>query len=200
MQRMTFERPTDHYDERLYSIDEKICALLKERKELSNGNPGFPHDEAIHNWAEQYGLYPDYINSLFSSMMDEDGFKPRIEPNEFKKHVPVFKTYEHNDIMYTVTFIRQYSNASVVYLYSDWDAMNEVFNENKPHSFFQLSIDDTYDCWSEGGGGTDGHMSYHFVVSPALPDNLSGISLLFKDRSMPFTKDQAVLEFEIRLD
>ena len=41
MQRMSFERPTDHYDERLSSIDEKICALLKERKELSNGNPGF---------------------------------------------------------------------------------------------------------------------------------------------------------------
>ncbi len=35
MQRMNFERPTDYYDERLYTIDEKICALLKERKELS---------------------------------------------------------------------------------------------------------------------------------------------------------------------
>lgn len=53
--------------------------------------------------------------------------------------------------MYTVTFIRQYANASVVYLYSDWDSVNDAFNENKPHSFFQLSIDDTYDCWSEGG-------------------------------------------------
>ena len=40
MQRMPFERPTDHYDERLSSIDEKICSLLKERKDLSNGNPG----------------------------------------------------------------------------------------------------------------------------------------------------------------
>lgn len=200
MQRITFERPTDHYDERLYSIDEKICALLKERKELSNGNPGFPHDDAIYNWAKQYGLYPDYINSLFSSMMDEEEFKPRVEPTKFLKHIPVFKTYEHKDIMYTVTFIRQYSNASVVYLYSDWDSTNEVFNEDKPHNFFQLSINDTYDCWSEGGGGTDGHMSHHFVVSPALPDNLSGISLRYKDRSMPFMKDQAVLEFEIRLD
>ncbi len=32
MKRMGFERPTDYYDERLYTIDEKICALLKERK------------------------------------------------------------------------------------------------------------------------------------------------------------------------
>lgn len=54
MKRMTFERPTDYYDERLYTIDEKICALLKERKELSAGDPGFPHDEAIYKWAKQY--------------------------------------------------------------------------------------------------------------------------------------------------
>ncbi|QIE37435.1 hypothetical protein GM610_11210 [Bacillus tropicus] len=196
MKRMTFERPTDYYDERLYTIDEKICALLKERKELSAGDPGFPHDEVIYKWAKQYGFYPDYLNSLFSSMMDEGEFKPRVEPTTFKKHIPVFKTYEDKGIMYTVTFIRQYTNASVVYLYSDWDSTHEV----KPHSFFQLSIDDTYDCCSEGGGGTDGHMSHHFVISPALPNNLSGISLRFKELDIPFRKDQAVLEFEIQID
>ena len=32
MKRMGFERPTDYYDERLYTIDEKICALLKNEK------------------------------------------------------------------------------------------------------------------------------------------------------------------------
>ncbi|MBG0961903.1 hypothetical protein [Bacillus sp. SRB1LM] len=196
MKRMTFGRPTNYYDERLYTIDEKICALLKERKELSAGDPGFPHDKAIYKWAKQYGFYPDYLNSLFSSMMDEGEFKPRVEPTTFKKHIPVFKTYEDKGIMYTVTFIRQYANASVVYLYSDWDSTHEV----KPHSVFQLSIDDTYDCWSEGGGGTDGHMSHHFVISPALPNNLSGISLQFKELDMPFRKDQAVLEFEIQID
>ena len=127
--------------------------------------------------------------------MDEGEFKPRVEPTKFQKHIPVFKTYEHKGIMYTVTFIRQYANASVIYLYSDWDSTNEV----KSHSFFQLSIDDTYDCWSEGGGGTDGHMSHHFVVSPALPNNLSGISLRFKELGMPFKKGQAMLEFEIQL-
>ncbi|MED0984405.1 hypothetical protein [Bacillus paramycoides] len=200
MHRTSFERPTDHYDERLSSIDEKICSLLKERKELSNRNPGFPPDEAISNWAEQNGLYPDFLNSLFSSMMDEEEFKPRVEPTRFKKHIPVLKTFEQKGIVYTVTFIRQYSNASVIYLYSDWDSTNEVFNEEKPHSFFQLSIDDTYDCWPEGGGGTDGHMNHHFVVSPALPDNLSGVSLRFKERSMPFMKAQSVLEFEIQID
>ncbi|KFM99811.1 chorismate mutase [Bacillus clarus] len=200
MQRTSFERPTDHYDERLYSIDEKICSLLKERKELSNGNPGFPPDEAISNWSEQNGFYPDYLNSLFSSMMDEDLFKPLIEPTKFLKHIPVFKNFEHKEIMYTVTFIRQYTNASVVYLYSDWDPMNDVFNEQKVHDSFQLSINDTYNCWSEGASGGNGHMGFHFVISPALPDNPSGISLLFKEHSMPYSDKPARLEFEMKLD
>ena len=42
-------------------------------------------------------------------------------------------------------------------------------------------------------------MSHHFIVSPALPNNLSGISLRFKELGMPFRKDQAMLEFEIAL-
>lgn len=109
-----------------------------------------------------------------------------------------FKTYEHNGVMYTVTFIRQYANASVVYLYSDWDSTDEDFIENKPHSFFQLSIDDTYDCWSEGGGGTDGHMNHQFVISPVLPDNLSGISLRFKELSIPFRKIKLCLNLKFR--
>ncbi|QWH01411.1 hypothetical protein EXW52_14930 [Bacillus mycoides] len=200
MQRMPFERPTDHYDERLSSIDEKICSLLKERKELSNGNPGFPPDEAISNWAKQNGLYPDYFNSLFSSMMDEDEFKPRVEPTKFKKHIPVLKTYEHKETVYTVTFIRQYSNASVINLYKEWDPKNNTLNANNTHSLVELSINDTYDCWAEGWTGTDGHTSYQFVISPALPDNPSGISFLFTERSMPFSDKHERLEFEIKLD
>ena len=58
--------------------------------------------------------------------------------------------------MYTVTFIRQYSNASVINLYKEWDPKNNTLNENNTHSLVELSINDTYDCWSEGWTGTDG--------------------------------------------
>ena len=74
-----------------YILSMKKFVLLKERKELSDGDPGFPHDEAIYKWAKQYGFYPDYLNSLFSSMMDESEFKPRVEPTKFQKHIPVLK-------------------------------------------------------------------------------------------------------------
>lgn len=34
MKQTPFERSTSHYDEQLYPIDEQICALLKQRKDL----------------------------------------------------------------------------------------------------------------------------------------------------------------------
>ncbi|MBS4194166.1 hypothetical protein [Lederbergia citri] len=38
MKQIPFERPSEHYDERLYPIDEQICSLLKQRKDISNDN------------------------------------------------------------------------------------------------------------------------------------------------------------------
>lgn len=64
MKRMPFERPTEHYDKRISSIDEQICALLKRRKDISDSNPGFPSNEYISSWAGKYDLYEDLLNSI----------------------------------------------------------------------------------------------------------------------------------------
>ncbi|MNO43781.1 hypothetical protein D3C76_340100 [compost metagenome] len=42
MKRMPFIRPTEHCDQQIMEIDERICALIKQRKECSDNNPGFP--------------------------------------------------------------------------------------------------------------------------------------------------------------
>ena len=34
MKRMHFDQPTEHYDDRLIPIDEQICSLVKQRKEI----------------------------------------------------------------------------------------------------------------------------------------------------------------------
>jgi hypothetical protein len=34
VRRMPFVRPTDHYDERISQIDEQICELVKQRREV----------------------------------------------------------------------------------------------------------------------------------------------------------------------
>jgi hypothetical protein len=46
---MPFKRPTTHYDQRINEIDEQLCKLIKQRKEISNNNPGFPPLEYISN-------------------------------------------------------------------------------------------------------------------------------------------------------
>lgn len=56
MKRMSFEPPTDHYDEQIEAIDEQICNLIKQWKDLSNNNPGFPTKQLITNWAKEYNF------------------------------------------------------------------------------------------------------------------------------------------------
>ena len=131
MKRMPFERPTDHYDERILSIDEQICALLKERKDVSNNNPGFPPTEQIAEWAKKYDQYEDVLNSIFSTLRMEEEFKPRVEPENFIKHLPILKSVEKNDRLYTITFIRQFENASVVQLNIDWEEKTEDIDDHR---------------------------------------------------------------------
>lgn len=52
MKQMPFEPPVDHYDERIAAVDEQICQLIKQRKELSNNDPGFPTQQHIHDWSK----------------------------------------------------------------------------------------------------------------------------------------------------
>ncbi len=91
MKRRRFERPTDHYDERISSIDEQICALFKQRKEISNNNPGFPPLETIASLAEKHELYEDLLIHVFETLRNDEHLRPRVEPNGFQKHLPILK-------------------------------------------------------------------------------------------------------------
>ena len=119
MKRMPFEPPTEHYDERIEAIDEQICQLIKQRKELSNNNPGFPTKQLIANWAKKYNFYEDFLNSVFAHFLNEEIYKPVVEPKGYLKNIPILKSFEKDDKFYSVTFIRQFENASVVHLNID---------------------------------------------------------------------------------
>jgi hypothetical protein len=75
---MPFKRPTTHYDERINQIDQQICELIKQRKEISNNNPGYPPFEYISNWAEKFDLYQDQLKSVFTSLWNEDMYRPIV--------------------------------------------------------------------------------------------------------------------------
>lgn len=190
MKRISFERPTDHYDEGITDIDEEICSLIKQRKEISGDNPGYPLFDYISKWSETYGLYEDFLKSLFGSMMNEKQYKPTIEPSGFRQHIPILKSVVIGERFYTLTSIRQYTNASVLTLNIDWD--NEPENEFKSHqhSHYELYISEQYDSRMTSGGSRSDHASYKYVVSPALPDNASGLQFRFTQYSNPFKKSE----------
>lgn len=75
--------------------------FVKQRKDISDNNPGFPTDDVISNWALKYDLYEDYLRSLFGSMRMDDFFKPRIEPTGFRKNLSILKSIEKGDHGYT---------------------------------------------------------------------------------------------------
>ncbi|MBY3618357.1 hypothetical protein HGO21_02220 [Acinetobacter sp. CUI P1] len=187
MKRMPFISPTEHYDQRITDIDEQICALIKQRKERSDNNPGFPSFEYISDWAAKFELYEDFLKAVFGTLFSEEHFKPMVEPTGFRKHIAVLQSIEADEFFYTLTSIRQYSNASVITLSMDWDITSELY-ANKPNHF-ELYIGEAYDSRMTNGGSSSGHAAYNYVVSPPLPDDISGIKLEFKEFSLPFKND-----------
>lgn len=206
MKRMPFERPTEHYDERISSIDEQICALLKQRKDISNNNPGFPFPEFISIWSGKYDLYEDLLNSIFSILRMEEEFKPRVEPKNYIKHIPILKSVEKDERLYTMTYIRQFENASVVQLNIDWheetDDLDEYHRLRHRHhdSFIELNLNEDYECRTDRGGGSEGNYSLNFIVTPAIPDDPSGLKLVFKEYQDFFKGKPTGLEIVFDLD
>jgi hypothetical protein len=199
MKQRPFEPPTDYYDKRIEAIDEEICALIKKRKALSDDNPGFPTKKRIASWAEKYNFYEDFLNSLFASLLNEEMYKPQVEPEGFVKNIPLLKSFEKNNIFYTVTFVRQFENASVLYLHMDRNKPMERDKLFLHHPYFVLSIESEetdYNCRNHGGGGSGEHMSYEYIISPALPDDCSKYKLVFKEFEEPFRKPTG-FEFSI---
>jgi hypothetical protein len=202
MKRMPFEPPTEHYDQGIEEIDEQICNLIKRRKELSNHNPGFPTKDLIVRWSNKYNLYEEFLNSVFSNFLHEDIYKPVVEPEEYLRNIPVLKSFEKDAAFYTITFVRQFTNASVVHFTIDREESEEEQRRrmHEDHSFFELSIEGDgaeYDCQNNFGGGSGAHFSSLFTVSPPLPDNLSNIKFHFKECKYPFQKPTG-FEFVIK--
>lgn len=194
-------RSTDKYDERLFSIDEQLCELLKKRKDISTNNSRFPPKEVIANWAKKYGLYEDYLSSLFGSVGLVDYFKPRVDPIGFRENIPVLKSIEINDCFYSVMFIRQYENASVLRLNVDWDGTDELpMDIHRQHPIFELFIKGEYECREDGRRGSTGTNTYNFIISPPLPDDISGIELVFREYSDTFREKPTGLEIVMQLE
>ncbi|ETT85314.1 hypothetical protein MKZ08_07380 [Viridibacillus sp. FSL R5-0477] len=201
MKRNSIEQSSNNYNEQLFSIDEQICTLLKQRKDLSMDHPVFPPDEVLSKWATKYDLYEEYLSSLFGTVRMHDFFKPQVEPSGFRKHLPVLKSVEVDEKFYTVTFIRQYENASIVHLNIDWnETIDTRKNHQLNHNHFALSIGQAYDCRNDRASGSTGNFMHSFIVSPPVPDDISGMTLVFTEYSDIFNDKATGLEIAMHLE
>lgn len=173
MMRKQFRAPTEHYCEALAPIDEQICAMLAQRKEISQNNPGFPHPDMISAWCHRYGLNEELMRSIFASLYYEHRFFPQIEPEGFIKFVPVLKSMEINGVLFAITHIKQYKNASVVYV--EAEAGTDETNLTFQRTHFELFIAKDYVCRPGGGCGSNKGIQRSFVVIPPLPDDVNGM-------------------------
>ncbi|UZD44898.1 hypothetical protein [Peribacillus frigoritolerans] len=62
------------------------------------------------------------------------------------------------------------------------------------HNTFDLFLGEEYDCWQDRAGGSTGHFTYNFIVSPPLPDDISNMDLVFKEYSDPFKENSTGLD------
>ncbi|MDQ7096497.1 hypothetical protein REC12_23150 [Desulfosporosinus sp. PR] len=172
--RMPFSPPTDYYCRELAQVDEQICTLLAKRKEISNNNPGFPGLDLISAWSQTFGLEEDWLRRIFAVyMLGEERFQPPVEPVGFLKFVPVLKAVTIENMTYSVTHLKQYSNASVVYVEAELNAPDPFVQLR--HANFELFISPEYQCRSSHGSGHAKGIQHAFVVTPTLPDDVSGL-------------------------
>lgn len=178
------EQHSKYNDSRLVTIDEQICALLQQRKEQAALTPGLPSDDTISKWAQQYGFDDTFLALFFQLIKSEKYYTSKVEPSGFRHYIPVLKTVAKGERLYTVSYVRQYDNASVVQLLIDWDEQQETqltIQQKLERKHFGLYIDASYECRSKGTGGSNGHESSTYVVTPPLPDDLSGLHFVFTE-------------------
>ncbi|HZK54375.1 MAG TPA: hypothetical protein VFC84_09315 [Desulfosporosinus sp.] len=184
---MSYGYTNDYYCELLTPIDEQICALLAKRKELSNDNPGFPSLDLISAWCKQFGLNEDKMRRIFASMGNDPTptFLPheQIEPTEFLKFIPILKSVKVDNIIYAVTYMKQYKNASVVTIEAELN--NSEGNVRLAYGGCELFISPKYQCQPSGGSGGSKGMQHSFVVTPSLPDDVTGLEFKLTVRPHP---------------
>ena len=193
---MPFRSPTEYYCESLIPIDEQICALIAKRKELSKNNPGFPRLDLISAWCHKYQLNEHVIRSVFGNLFNEHKLVAHVEPDSLVKFVSILKSVEMDGILHTVTHMKQYENASVVYV--ETEVTNAQLNVGLERHQFELFISPEYQCRSNGGYGQSKGMQHSFVVTPLLPDDVEDVEfrLTIKPRH-DYAKIQAFAATEL---
>ncbi|WP_245799426.1 hypothetical protein [Sporosarcina newyorkensis] len=75
---------------------------------------------------KKYNFQVGFLNAVFAEFLNEELYKPVVEPKGFLKNIPILKSVEKKDVFYSVPFIRQFKNASVIHLNIDRYITDEI--------------------------------------------------------------------------
>ncbi|MFS0785506.1 hypothetical protein ABC345_03870 [Shouchella sp. 1P09AA] len=184
----------DRYDGSTESIDREICALIQKRKQLSNEQTASPTPEKLNEWAHTYELEKEMLNALFSTIESEGDFKPIVKPKGYLGTVPLSLFHEENEIIYSLTAIQSYKNASVLFFQVASNPQKQ--NLQEPMRTFELTIKGTtsYVTQLTGGSGGDAMFNHRFVISPAIKED---VTISVRER---FGEGECVTPFEWKVD
>ncbi|WP_246238756.1 hypothetical protein [Paenibacillus anseongensis] len=140
------------------------------------------------------------MKSVFHVLRNEEHYKPIVEPCGFRKNIPILKYKEHEEFFYTVTSMRQYSNASLITFNIDWDVMSDLYVKSTKTKHFELYLGEAYHCRMDSGGGSSGHLSINYVISPALPDDISGMNFVFREFNSPLKDTSTGFEIVFQIE
>lgn len=185
-----FHPPTDYYceilapiDEQLCAFDEQLCALMAKRKEASGNNPGFPGVDRISAWGQRYGLNEQMTLAVFSQLYHQDHFQPPPVPTGFRQFIPIAKFVKMDDAIYAATYMKQYTNMSVVNIEISLETDDETVGATPAQ--VDLSIGPEYTCRQDSGSSSGRSMQYSFTVTPPLPDDIAEVEFSLKITPFP---------------
>lgn len=198
MEQKPFNYPNNPYEEKNYLIGEQLCQIIKQCKMIFDKDPFFSFSNYIPCWSENFDLYKELLETIFEAIRNSEEFRPLIKPKEFQKHIPILKSIEKGQCFYSVPFIRQYKNASLVQFNID-RVSESLLNTQYIDSYFELFLGEQYECRRVTSSGSINHSSINFIVSPRLTDDLSGIEMIFKEYNTSFKYNATGLEIIIKI-
>jgi hypothetical protein len=172
------------YEHRLEPIDEQLVQLIAERFKLTQGANGYPTEELVDRWCQQYDIDRNVILSVFAAMNNPR--RPPLHPaspQHLLNIVPVMQKVTVDDVKYQITRIEQYADFSLVYVEIYTDDESETANLNV-HLMLNIEPKGDWHVQFYRSQGRTNHTSVVYMVSPRLSDDLSS----FKFHLVPYPR------------
>lgn len=167
--------PGEPYDDSLSAIDEEICQALCRRQALTGQGGNVPPQKRLEEWARQYGIDATALARVFG-VIAHVGKEPRRPPTpeRFLRFVPVGRSLEQDGITFAIPVLKQYENLTIVYLEISAEGVGPHATIELPH--VELSLSAPYQAQLDSGNGHGPLLSYRFLVTPPLPDDVSSVT------------------------